>query len=303
MKQLFKKTALKLCLAGMMSVGIASTQLGCGDSDDNNAKNTNNTTKNNTTEKSLYEQIGGQTAVKAVVGEFLTIVGKDDRINWMFANADLVMLGTLLEEQVCAATGGGCTYTGKDMKTAHTGMGVTDAQFDALIEDFLKALDNLNVPYSATLDGSETIDPLLKALVDMRVDIVEDADADKVYFNQLGGYAGVSAVIDGLLTNVAADARINTFFADTDLDMLRQLLIEQVCEATGGYCVYSGRDMKTSHEGLGISDADFDALVEDLLKALDTLNVPYSADFSEGKLADALIKVLASMRADIVEAQ
>jgi hemoglobin len=67
---------------------------------------------------------------------------------------------------------------------------------------------------------------------------------------------------------VGEDARINGYFAETDLAALNTLLVEQICEATDGYCVYSGRSMLEAHAGLCISDGDFDALVEDLLAAI-----------------------------------
>lgn len=249
----------------------------------------------------LWEQLGGSETVRVVLQAFLGQVAGDAEINWMFANTDLEALEDALHDLLCEAAGGACTYEGESMKDAHEGMAITDAQFDALVGDMLAALDELEVPYSAELDDSETIDPVLRLLLSMREDIVEDPDGDEVYFNQLGGFASVGAVVDELLVNVAADDRINGFFASTDLDNLNTLLVEQICEATGGFCVYSGRTMAESHAGLGITDADFDALVEDLLAALDTLGVPYSAELDGSELADPLLNTLSGMRADIVE--
>ncbi|MBK9648282.1 MAG: group 1 truncated hemoglobin [Deltaproteobacteria bacterium] len=273
-----------------------------GTTDDSEATD-DSTADDSGTEDSLYVQLGGETAIRAVVAEMVKNIAADGRINWMFANADLPGLENQLHDQICAATGGGCTYSGADMKTAHAGMAITDAQFNALVEDLLTALDTLGVPYA--LDGSQTIDPLLLALVGMQGDIVEDADGSGVYFNQLGVYAGgdghaaVSAVIDAMLGYVAADARINSFFATTDLANLRALLIEQVCDATGGYCTYSGRDMVAAHAGLCIGADDFNALVDDLLKGLTDLGVPYAVDGSE--LIDPLLFALLDMQEDIVE--
>lgn len=247
------------------------------------------------TADSLYDQLGGAPAVEAVVTEFLGVVLADDRINWFFANADAANLSAKLQEQICAATAGPCTYTGGSMVDVHANMAITDDQFNALVEDLLTALDNLGVPYA--LDGTATIDPLLLALVGMQGDIVTDADGSEVYFNQLGGHAAVEAVIDGMVANIAADSRINGFFASTDLDKLKYLLVEQVCDATGGYCTYSGRDMCKTHDGMGVSDDDFNALVEDLLMALDDLGVPYTAGTFNGHLgADDLILTLAGMQ-------
>ncbi|MCB9680489.1 MAG: group 1 truncated hemoglobin [Alphaproteobacteria bacterium] len=289
----FRHPLAACSLGALLVLGACSTSKDASDDTD--------TVDTDTTEASLYQQLGGETAVRAVVAEFLSNVGGDATINWMFANTDLDRLGDLLHDQICAATGGGCTYGGATMAAAHEGMAITDAQFDALVGDLLDALDTLDVPYSPTFDGSALADPLITTLAGMRGDIVEDADGDQVYFNQLGGHASVEAVVDGLITRVAADSRINGFFASTDLDRLNDLLVEQICDATGGFCTYAGRDMMTAHAGLCIGDSDFDALVEDLLATLDDLGVPYSPTIDGSALADPLLQTLSGMRADIVE--
>ena len=69
------------------------------------------------------------------------------------------------------------------------------------------------------------------------------------------------------------DTRINGRFAITDIRKLKGHLADQVCMATGGPCTYSGRDMKTAHAGMKISNGDFGASVEGLPKALDTFKV------------------------------
>jgi hemoglobin len=97
--------------------------------------------------KTLYDRLGGQDAIKAVVKDFVEEnVAKDTRINARFANSDIPHLEQMLTEQICAGTGGPCKYTGKDMKTAHTGMKITDAEFTALVEDLKKSLDKFKVP-------------------------------------------------------------------------------------------------------------------------------------------------------------
>jgi hemoglobin len=70
-------------------------------------------------------------------------------------------------------------------------------------------------------------------------------------------------------------------------------LVDQICQGSGGPCTYAGLDMKAAHAGMGLSDADFDAIVEDLVKALDSAGVPQ-------KEKDELLGVLGPMRADIV---
>lgn len=122
-------------------------------------------------EKSLYDRLGGKTAIAAVVDEFVGRVAADTRINAFFAAtaADPARLAAFkgkLVDQICMASGGPCTYAGKDMKTAHTGMGISNADFGALVEDLVAALDKFKV-------GKTEKDQLLGALGHMQKDIVE----------------------------------------------------------------------------------------------------------------------------------
>jgi hemoglobin len=113
-------------------------------------------------------------------------------------------------------------------------------------------------------------------------------------YQRLGGRDAITAVVDKFVGNVAADNRINKFFASTDIPKLKTHLVNQVCEATGGPCKYTGRTMKATHAGMGLTNADFDALVQDLVGALDFYKV--------GKAEkDELLAALGPMRSDIVE--
>ena len=104
------------------------------------------------------------------------------------------------------------------------------------------------------------------------------AQAQKSLYGRLGGKAAIVAVVDDFVANCAADKRINAFFAATAADKNRlaafkNKLVDQICEASGGPCKYTGKDMKTAHAGMGISNAEFNALVEDLTKSLDKFKV------------------------------
>lgn len=125
------------------------------------------------------------------------------------------------------------------------------------------------------------------------------AQAAQSLYDRLGGRTAIVAVVDDFVANCAGDARINKFFAATAADPKRLAtfktnLVEQICEASGGPCKYKGRDMKTAHAGLGISNADFDALVEDLTKSLNKFKV---AKADQGQL----LGTLGPMRPQIVE--
>ncbi len=244
--------------------------------------------------KSLYERLGGNTAISAVVDQFIANVAADSRINVFFADAAadparLQKLRNNLVNQIGMATGGAEIYTGLDMKTAHKGMAITDDDFNALVDDLVKSLNQFNVP-------STEQNELLSALAAMKPDIVE---GNVSLYNQLGGNTAISAVIDQFITNVAGDTRINAFFADAAADTarlqrLRNNLINQVGMATGGPEMYSGLDMKSAHKGMGIEEDDFGALVEDLSLALDKFSVL-------PKPKSRLLGALAAMKSDIVE--
>lgn len=117
-------------------------------------------------------------------------------------------------------------------------------------------------------------------------------------FDRLGGMTAIAGVVDAFVANVAADTRINGRFARVAGDtaamrQFKQKLVDQVCAGSGGPCTYTGLDMATAHRGMGLTDADFDALVEDLVRALDGAGVPQ-------KEKDDLLAILGPMRADIV---
>src|SRR5499425_776352 len=114
---------------------------------------------------------------------------------------------------------------------------------------------------------------------------MQQSMADKSLYERLGGKEAITAVVDDFVANVAADNRINKFFAKTNIPNLKRNLVDQICQATGGPCTYTGRDMKTAHKGMGITDADFNALVEDLQKSLNKFKVP---DKEQGELLGIL---------------
>lgn len=112
-------------------------------------------------------------------------------------------------------------------------------------------------------------------------------------YDRLGGKDAIAVVVDKFIANVVADARISAFFANADPADLKAKLVDQICQATGGPCTYTGKNMKEAHAGMGVKAADFDALVEDLVKALDDAGVK-EADKQE------LLGALGGMRGDIV---
>jgi len=115
----------------------------------------------------------------------------------------------------------------------------------------------------------------------------------KSLYERLGGIDAIRAVVDDFVANVAADKRINAFFAHTDIDRLKHNLVDQICQGTGGPCTYTGRSMKDAHAGMGVRNRDFNALVGDLGKTLKKFKVPK-------RETNELVAIIAPMRKDVV---
>ncbi|MBI3995146.1 MAG: group 1 truncated hemoglobin [Nitrospirae bacterium] len=114
----------------------------------------------------LYDRLGGKPAITAVVSDFIDLVGQDARVLHSPAPARVPVIKTLLVEMVCQASGGPCTYSGRDMKKTHAGMGISNAEFEAVVDDLVKTLNQYKVPEMEKND-------LLALLAPMRKDIVE----------------------------------------------------------------------------------------------------------------------------------
>ena len=125
---------------------------------------------------------------------------------------------------------------------------------------------------------------------------VEAQQAPTLY-KRLGGYDALAAVTDDFLGRLAADQQFGRFFVGHSADSIkriRQLIVDQLCAATGGPCVYTGRDMKTAHAGLGITNQDWDASVKLLVATLDKFNVP-------AREKEEVLTAVTGLKKDIVE--
>ena len=102
------------------------------------------------------------------------------------------------------------------------------------------------------------------------------AEESASLYQRLGGRHGIALVVDVFVANVVADDRINGRFKDLKpeaVSKLKTTVSDFVCDATGGPCAYLGRDMRTAHQGMHITEAEWEATVEDLVRALDKSGV------------------------------
>ena len=120
---------------------------------------------------------------------------------------------------------------------------------------------------------------------------------DKSLYDRFGGYNALAAVVDDFIVRLVSDKQFEKFFAGASNDSkkrIRQHILDQFCAATGGPCAYTGRDMKTSHTGLGITNADWDAAAKHLSASLDKFKVPE-------KEKGEILAFVTSLKKDIVE--
>jgi len=125
----------------------------------------------------------------------------------------------------------------------------------------------------------------------------QSSSAAPSLYKRLGGYDAIAAVTDDFLGRLAADKQMSRFFVGVSADSLRKLrqhVVDQLCEASGGPCYYFGRSMKTVHAGLGITESDWQITVKHLTATMDKFKVP-------DKERNEILTLFASLKSDIVE--
>jgi hemoglobin len=141
------------------------------------------------------------------------------------------------------------------------------------------------------------ISALAGALISGLSTAAHPADATPALYKRFGGYDAIAAVTDDFLGRLASDKQMSRFFIGVSADSLRKLrqhVVDQLCEATGGPCYYFGRSMKTVHAGLGIAESDWQITVKHLQSTLDKFKVP-------DKERNEILGMFSSLKNDIVE--
>ena len=118
----------------------------------------------------------------------------------------------------------------------------------------------------------------------------------KTLYDRLGGGDAITALTESWVARVGGDDRANGKFVRTDIDRLKKEVADQLCEATGGPCTYTGRSMLETHAGMKVTAGEFDVVMQHLDAALDELNIAKTE-------RDELVDLLRPMRADIVEVE
>jgi hemoglobin len=116
---------------------------------------------------------------------------------------------------------------------------------------------------------------------------------DDSLFQALGGKTGIEGIVGEFIFRLGQDSRVAHHFAKTDLDRLRDKLVEQFCAESGGGCTYTGDTMEKVHTNMKINEAQFNAVVEDLQAAMTARSVP-------APVQNRLLRRLAPMRPGII---
>jgi truncated hemoglobin YjbI len=253
--------------------------------------------------KTLWERLGGDDGVNRIADDFVELALKDKRVNFTrdgkfpLDEAGVKQLKRRLVELASTISGGNLAYPGKSMKEAHKGMHITDAEFNAALDDMRQALQKNHV-------GLLDMGLILAGVESTRKNIVEAGDkpAAATLWERLGGKDGMEKIAGDFVNRAVNDDRVN-FSREGKFKMtperqehLKQMLVGLASSVSGGNVPYPGKSMKEAHKDMGITDAEFDACLEDLQKALETNGV---------KEADVTLIMTAakSTRKNIVEVQ
>jgi hemoglobin len=100
--------------------------------------------------------------------------------------------------------------------------------------------------------------------------------AEDTLYADMGGQTGIERLVKASVDNYLADDRIKAIFDESNMDRIRLELTDQFCQVAGGPCVYKGHDMVAAHKGLHLTNANFNALVEDLQAAMDACDISFA---------------------------
>ncbi|WP_233579006.1 group I truncated hemoglobin [Tautonia sociabilis] len=246
-------------------------------------------------DRSLWDRLGGEEAVRAVVHDFVALAAVDPDVDFFrdgrFAldAIGIARLERLLVEFISSASGGPLAYSGRGMEDVHQGMAISGAEFDALAADLAAVLRKYEVPRAEA-------DELIALVASTRKEIVEVPPL----WDRLGGEEAVRAVVDDFVARTSRNPEVNftrdgRYPLDEDgVRRLKDLLVQFISEASGGPLVYEGRPMGPVHRGMGITRAEFDAMAADLAASLREYEVPQAE-------IDELLAAVESTRGQIVE--
>ncbi len=226
--------------------------------------------------ETLWDRLGGEKGVTRIVDIFMATTLSDPKVNfyrrptYIPSDEQIKELKRKMVEWLSSMTAGTLDYKGKTMREAHKGMGITSAEFDAMVGHIRSAL---------VISGVKPEDmSLVLGLVETtRKDIVHPLPPPPpaTVWQRIGGEAGATRIVDDFLTAAIADPMVN-FFRDPkyvptkeEIARLKLNFVDQLSQLTGGPLTYKGRNMKQVHSGYAITPREFDVFLGHIRMALD----------------------------------
>jgi len=277
------------------------------------------------TSRTLWDRLGGETRVTSLVDDFMTRALANPRVNftrrgtgreWDANPENVRRVKQALVQWLSGETGGPTRYPGREMKAVHQGMRITEAEFNEMLNDVKASLEHQNV-------GEREREDLLKVLASVKPSIVEPPAAPvapaaptpsrlgppqlprvtRPLWDRLGGEPMVTQLVEHFTIQVMTDPKVNFYRQGTvrfwlstpdNVQQLRKRMVQMISALTGGPIKYEGKDMKTVHQGMAITSAEFDALVADFKESMEKFKVGEREQ-------EELLKIIKSTKADIVE--
>jgi len=262
--------------------------------------------------KTLWDRLGGEDNVKKVVDDFVATSAKDDKVDFFRKNTSnphqldvdgVKKLKQQLVAYISSATGGPIKYSGGDMKKVHTGMKITDAEFDAAAAHLKAALEKNGAK-------ADDVKAVMDAVGKTRGDIVEKKSGTgmgpgpgtekKALWDRLGGEPVVKKVVEDFLPMLAADKKVDldrggkNKLSDKDMAQVKTNLIAFISQVSGGPLKYEGKSPNQAFKDLDVTEEQYKAAEADFKAAL-----------KNNKVADAdandLVTELAKFKGQIVQ--
>ena len=244
--------------------------------------------------KSIYERIGGEAAISAAVELFYQKQTTDIRVRGYFKGIDLSKLHCNQKAFLAKVFGGPDNYKGRDLKSGHAALNIPNGHFDAVAENLIETLHDLKVPQELIDEIKVIVESTRKDCVSFEPDAIANNCKKKIsLYEQIGGEAAASRIVDRFYQIMLDDSRVKGFFSNVNMERLSQHQKYFITKVLGGPDNYTGRDLKCSHEGLHITHEHFNITVDNFLIALKELG--YKQD-----IIKELTVILESTRSDCV---
>jgi hemoglobin len=254
----------------------------------------------------LWQRVGGERNATRIVDDFIDAAIRDPAVNFFRGDKFKMtpeQIQTMKRHIVLLAsdiTGGPDRYTGKSMAKAHENLGITDAEFNAILPHLERALRRHDVKPKDIAIIMEAAASTRKSIVRAPIPPNEETIPAKTMWDRLGGEKGVTRIVSDLVDAAVADPQVN-FSRNGKFPMtpervaaVKKHLVRLASGLGEGPFKYDGRRMGPLHRGMGITDDEFNAFVSKMRIALERHKVA-----AEDR--DLILKAVNATRKDIVE--